>query len=277
MRTLLKILVATGLVSALLAQGDAPRPFVFNWQTADFVSGQLISGPPVKGAPYSTEAVNETIQTLADGNRIVQHSSAMQYRDSEGRERREETSAMGAIFITDPVAGARYTLHPESKTAEKGPGAVFNITTNAAGVRGGRSGGVNVAISGPGSGIPATNQFFFVTAGRIDTWSGDAKIEQLGNMFIEGVQAQGTRTTTTIPAGQIGNDKPINIVDERWYSPDLQMTIMTRHSDPRTGETSFALKNINRSSPPPNLFEVPADYTVKTGPMGQAIHIERRE
>jgi len=277
MRTLLKILVATGLVSALLAQGDAPRPFVFNWQTADFVSGQLISGPPVKGAPYSAEAVNETIQTLADGNRIVQHSSAMQYRDSEGRERREETSAMGAIFITDPVAGARYTLHPESKTAEKGPGAVFNITTNAAGVRGGRSGGVNVAISGPGSGIPATNQFFFVTAGRIDTWSGDAKIEQLGNMFIEGVQAQGTRTTTTIPAGQIGNDKPINIVDERWYSPDLQMTIMTRHSDPRTGETSFALKNINRSSPPPNLFEVPADYTVKTGPMGQAIHIERRE
>ena len=277
MRTLLKILVATGLVSALLAQGDAPRPFVFNWQTADFVSGQLISGPPVKGAPYSAEAVNETIQTLADGNRIVQHSSAMQYRDSEGRERREETSAMGAIFITDPVAGARYTLHPESKTAEKGPGAVFNITTYAAGVRGGRSGGVNVAISGPGSGIPATNQFFFVTAGRIDTWSGDAKIEQLGNMFIEGVQAQGTRTTTTIPAGQIGNDKPINIVDERWYSPDLQMTIMTRHSDPRTGETSFALKNINRSSPPPNLFEVPADYTVKTGPMGQAIHIERRE
>jgi hypothetical protein len=277
MKTMLKILVATGLVSALLAQGDAPRPSVFNWQTADFVSGQLISGPPVKGAPYSAEAVNETIQTLADGNRIVQHSSAMQYRDSEGRERREETSAMGAIFITDPVAGARYTLHPESKTAEKGPGAVFNVTTNAAGARGGRSGGVNVAISGPGPGIPATNQFFFVTAGRIDTWSGDAKVEQLGNMFIEGVQAQGTRTTTTIPAGEIGNDRPISIVDERWYSPDLQMTVMTRHSDPRTGETSFALKNINRSSPPPNLFEVPADYTVKTGPAGQAIHIERRE
>ena len=86
-----------------------------------FVSGQLVSGPPVKGAPYSAEAVNETIQTLADGNRIVQRTSAMQYRDSEGRERREETSAMGAIFITDPVAGTRYTLHPDSRTAEKGP------------------------------------------------------------------------------------------------------------------------------------------------------------
>ena len=74
----------------------------------------------MKGAPYSAEAVNETIQTLADGNRIVQRTTAMQYRDTEGRERREETSAMGAIFITDPVAGARYTLHPESRTAEKG-------------------------------------------------------------------------------------------------------------------------------------------------------------
>jgi hypothetical protein len=79
------------------------------------------------------------------------------------------------------------------------------------------------------------------------------------------VQAQGTRTTTTIPAGTIGNERPINIVDERWYSPDLQMTVMTKHSDPRSGETNFQLKNINRSSPPPNLFEIPSDYTVSAG------------
>lgn len=278
MKTMLKILAATGLVSALLAQGDAPRPLIFNWQTADFVSGQLISGPPVKGAPYSAEAVNETIQTLADGNRIVQHSSAMQYRDPDGRERREETSAMGAIFISDPVAGVRYTLHPESKTAEKLPAEAFNVTANAGGGRGGRGGGVTVAVAGPGPGVPAPNQFFFVTSGRIDTWSGDAKTEQLGNMFIEGVQAQGTRTTTTIPAGAIGNDRPIDIVDERWYSPDLQMTVMTKHSDPRTGETSFALKNINRSSPPPYLFEIPADYSVKSGPQIQFQGVrEKRE
>src|SRR5689334_15626644 len=76
-------------------------------QTMEFVSAQLLSGPPVKGAPYSAEAVNETIQVLVDGNRIVQRTSAMQYRDIDGRERREETSAMGAIFITDPVANAR--------------------------------------------------------------------------------------------------------------------------------------------------------------------------
>src|SRR6185503_9538210 len=159
MRTLLKILVATGLVSALLAQGDAPRPFVFNWQTADFVSGQLISGPPVKGAPYSAEAVNETIQTLADGNRIVQRSSAMQYRDAEGRERREETSAMGAIFITDPVAGARYTLHPDSRTAEKGAVPVKGpvpamFTTAVSGVPGDRGGPETLSVAIAGTAAP---------------------------------------------------------------------------------------------------------------------------
>jgi hypothetical protein len=202
----------------------------------------------------------------------------MQYRDSEGRERREETSSMGAVFITDPVAGVRFTLHPETRTAEKGAtGPTERIFTTTGG------GNVfyyaserGVAVKGTGEASPLSvvirgtqadvaQPLAIATAGRLATGGNDAKTEQLGNMFIEGVQAQGTRTTTTIPAGDIGNERPINVVDERWYSPDLQMTIMTKHSDPRTGETNFALKNINRSSPPPTLFEVPSDYTVNTG------------
>jgi hypothetical protein len=295
MKTMFKVLLAAGMASACIAQTQSEQELrarkqlaaaadqvkanvMFNKQTFAFVSSQLVSGPPVKGAPYSAEAVNETIQTLADGNRIVQRSSSMQYRDNEGRERREETSAMGAIFITDPVAGTRYTLHPDSRTAEKGAVPVMFSTASVSGVPGDRGGPETLSVAIAGA-APAQQGFFYVNSGSITKFSSpsDSKTEQLGKMYIEGVQAQGTRTTTTIPAGEIGNDRPINIVDERWYSPDLQMTILTRHSDPRTGETSFALKNINRSSPPPNLFEVPADYTVKTGPGGQAIHIERRE
>jgi TonB family protein len=252
--------------AAVLAAADEIKANVlFNQQTFAFVSGQLISGPPVKGAPYSAEAVNETVQTLADGNRIVQRTSAMQYRDADGRERREETSAMGAIFISDPVAHFRYTLHPESQIAEKGPLVVnFGGSAPEAGVlvertEAGLGRGVAIRLKTPGD---ALQEFTIATAGRLAVGVSNAKTEQLGNMFVEGVQAQGTRTTTTIPAGDIGNDRPISIVDERWYSPDLQMTVMTKHSDPRSGETNFALKNINRSSPPPNLFEVPSDYTV---------------
>jgi hypothetical protein len=288
MKTMLKIMLATGLAAAVIAQNqpapneevlraqkkleaaadDLKKNVIFNWQTAEFVSGQLISGPPVKGAPYSAEAVNETIQTLADGNRIVHRTSAMQYRDADGRERREETSAMGAIFISDPVARLRYTLHPESQTAEKGPLVInFGGPAPEAGVfvertESGLGRGVAIRLKLPGD---ALHELTIDTGGRLAAGSSNAKTEDLGKMYIEGVQAQGSRTTTTIPAGDIGNERPINIVDERWYSPDLQMTVMTKHSDPRNGETNFQLKNINRSSPPPYLFEVPSDYTVNAG------------
>jgi hypothetical protein len=90
--------------------------------------------------------------------------------------------------------------------------------------------------------------------------------EALGKQIIEGVEAEGTRITVTIPAGEIGNDRPIQIVNERWYSPELQLVVMTRNSDPRTGETTYKLTNINRAEPARSLFEVPADFTIKEGP-----------
>jgi hypothetical protein len=309
MKTMLKTLLAVGCASAIVAQtpnedalrakkaalaaaDEAKANVVFNKQTFAFVSSQLVSGPPVKGAPYSAEAVNETIQTLADGNRIVQRSSAMQYRDSDGRERLEETSGMGVVFITDPVAGTRYTLHPEARMAEKGSGPAFawnqdpasNILsvheTAGLGVQSARSAEPLIVskrvVAGRGRGGPEAGtirlnlngETMTMTTGGPVTAASDAKTEDLGKMYIEGVQAQGTRTTTTIPAGDIGNERPINIVDERWYSPDLQMTVMSKHSDPMIGETTFSLKNINRSSPPPTLFEVPSDYTVNAGGRG---------
>ena len=132
MKTMLRVLLATGLAAAALAQAVAPsddvlraqkklqvqldetkKNVIFNSQTFEFVSGQLISGPPVKGAPYSAEAVNETIQMLADGNRIVQRTTAMQYRDAEGRERREETSAMGAVGGKGSVSGVPVYCEPQ--------------------------------------------------------------------------------------------------------------------------------------------------------------------
>src|ERR1051325_6350071 len=95
--------------------------------------------------------------------------------------------------------------------------------------------------------------------------------EDLGKQTIEGVEAEGTRTTITIPAGEIGNERAIEIVNERWYSPELQLVVMTRHSDPRSGEMTYKLTNINRAEPAKSLFEVPAGYTVKEGPIGPKI------
>jgi hypothetical protein len=90
--------------------------------------------------------------------------------------------------------------------------------------------------------------------------------QSLGSQTMEGVLAQGTSSTATIPAGSVGNDRDIQVVDERWYSPELKTTLMTKHSDPRSGEEVFRLTNISRSEPSPALFQVPAGYqVVETG------------
>jgi len=257
---------------------------IMGGQTFEFVGGQMVSGNPVKGAPYSAEAITESTQTLQDGNRIVHRSSSTLYRDSEGRERREESfdklgnwNAEGepakAIFISDPVAKTSYTLDTKSRTAHKMPAPMVASGNAMGSVTSG--GGGNVWFSAPGT--PAEHAPVFENRVEIgpnvgysysrvttstNTAPPNAKTEQLGKRMIEGVQAEGTRTTITIPAGQEGNERPFDIVSERWYSPELQMTVSSKHSDPRHGETVYKLTNVNRSEPMRSLFEVPADYTV---------------
>ena len=93
--------------------------------------------------------------------------------------------------------------------------------------------------------------------------AGSMTRENLGQQNIEGVNATGTRTTSTIAAGAIGNLQPIQVVSEQWFSPDLQVLVMTRHNDPRSGETTYRLQSIVRADPDRSLFTVPPDYTLR--------------
>src|SRR5262249_48562814 len=99
--------------------------------------------------------------------------------------------------------------------------------------------------------------------------SGAVKKDSLGTQTINGVVAEGTRITRTIAAGQIGNDKPLQIIFERWYSPDLQVVVKSTRTDPRFGTTTYTLSNIQRTEPAAALFTVPADYTVQQGGLGR--------
>jgi hypothetical protein len=249
-----KRVIVQDTIEGTATPGVAARRIVFSSgpQTMEFVSGVNV-GPTVTKAPYSAEAVTESVQTMYDGNRIVQRNSTKQYRDSEGRERREEGAPLDVVFISDPVAKASYTLHPESKTAEKmgfmsGPGDVFMVHASPA----------TTAIMGAASG--ATFNLGVMARTPLVQVSDAATDEDLGVRMIEGVEAKGSRTVTTIAAGQIGNDRAIE--DERWYSPDLQLTVLTRHADPRTGETTYKLVNIQRLEQVRSLFEIPPGYTI---------------
>ena len=263
-----------------------------------FFATESFGGKVVKGAPYSAEAVTETIQTLGDGNRIVNRITSMIYRDSEGRTRREQSlkglGILGAgeepfktIFINDPVAGVTFALDSRSHTAHKSVPFTFEFNTKKGEGQqfefkvapGTANGNVIVNTSPGGVGgthveLPPRDQFTLRTEGGVgETFIFRSKPnnanevkEDLGKQNIGGVEAEGTRTTVTIAAGEIGNERPIEIVSERWYSPELELVVMTRHSDPRTGETTYKLTNINRAEPAKSLFEVPSDYTIKEGP-----------
>lgn len=288
----------------LYVQGDKLPPPPPGGNTFTFVNSEFVfDGKPIKGSPYSAQAITETTQVLSDGNRIVNRSTAVLYRDGEGRTRREQTLkaiggvATGAtplqtIMISDPVAGFSYSLDPANRTARKNPMGSFTfqravappagVATNAPGfvfstspaegagaraaVETSVAGGGAVAVAPTTPRAPSINWTPATGGGYSIARSGgneNVKKEDLGTQAIEGVSATGTRITLTIPADQIGNERPIEVVDERWFSPELQMFVMTRHSDPRSGETIYRLTNINRSEPDRSLFEVPGDYQIK--------------
>jgi hypothetical protein len=240
-----------------------------------------LAGPMVNvtGAPYSAQATTERVQMLADGNRIVQTTSGSVARDGQGRVRRDESlpglkmgggEAPRIVMIDDPVAQVHWTLDAESKRAMKM--VLPNIKSGAFGV-----------VAGSGTGA-ATNFFFASTGGAgggavvssvpamkngaVPNESNAAKTD-LGMQIIEGVPAQGTRVTRTIPAGQFGNEQPMVITTETWYSPDLKVLVMSKSSDPRMGDTTYTLTNIQRSEPAASLFQVPDDYTVRDAPVIQ--------
>lgn len=227
-------------------------------------------GRVVTGSPFSAVAVSETTQTLADGNRILRTTQTNLFRDSQGRFRKEVTlPAIGPlatagqpksfVMIDDPVADAHFILHPEDKTAEK-------MSHSFSGTKGPTKGAMKDATKGK-----------FEYRLQEEIANGALKKEDLGAQMIAGVSAQGTRMTHTIPAGQIGNEKPIIIVSEHWYSNDLQMTVMSKRSDPRFGETTYTLTNIQRTEPSAALFAVPSDFTVKEGGMGRHLIMKYKQ
>jgi len=276
-------------------EGPPPMPAiaVADGATSIFVSSEMgFGGKVVKGAPYSAQAITESVQAFADGNRIVRKNTASVYRDSEGRTRRDQqVGNVGAyaiagdpaqtIFINDPVANVNYILDPRSRIARK------MTFTSVEDFRAGFKAGVTIAGKAPATVEEkqaletavaqaaesdatrrrrpmAKDQVWVEAAGAPGSFSRkEPKIESLGKQLVEGVEAEGTRTTITIAAGEIGNELPINIVSERWYSQELQQVVMSKHTDPRFGESTYRLTNINRGEPAHALFEVPSDYTVK--------------
>jgi hypothetical protein len=289
-------LLATAAMSGLAQE---PAKFTVTYEPQSMAPARaatVVETRITTGRPYTAEATTEFVQTLGDGNKIARKAVVRIYRDGEGRTRREELGTDGVvklISIYDPVAHSTYVLDPAARTARKSairvmlpmPGTLsdedkrkvetmMRTEVEARGRAGGR-----VALVAPGEplepavagemrkrmvetvvGAPGAGRGVVQPAVRGE----DVKNEEsLGQKMFEGVLADGKRMTTVLPAGAIGNQQPITVLSEQWFAPDLEILVMTRHSDPRTGETSYSLSNITRGEPAAGLFDVPSDYTIQ--------------
>lgn len=231
----------------------------------------MSSTQTVKNSPFSAEGISESMEFLVDGNKITRSVTHKLYRDGEGRFRREEIPAASgansltlfgaqqAIFIFDPVAGFRLILNPMAKTARRvelsGKKGVVAITAQP--LTAAKRMEIEASLAGQNRvAVPAV----------VAIGGGTEKTESLGVREFEGVSAEGTRTVMTIAAGTIGNERPIETIYERWYSKELQLIVYSKHTDPRSGEQTYRLTNINRSEPDRSLFTLPADYKIITEP-----------
>jgi len=240
----------------------------------------VAAGPPVEGAPYSATVTSKSTQTLEDGSLIAQSNTGSVARDSEGRTR-EDAPMPGAddssmrtphlVFLQDPVAHVSYVLNLTNKTAEKAPlpsgaGANTRLVVRSRTALGEETGDA-LFVGAP------EGQVAVMTSGLLAGIQ-NVRSEDLGSKTIEGLMVNGVRTTNTIPAGEIGNAKAIQVISEVWTSPELKAVVYSKLSDPRTGEHIFELTNILRGEPDASLFVVPSDFRLVDGPVPASVDSE---
>jgi hypothetical protein len=229
---------------------------------AESIGGPL-GGQLVQGAPFTADATTTVRAILGDGTRVDQSTTDRYYRDSVGRVRVEKlmnglpaptTMAerhVRTIIVPDPIKRIAVTLDAQTRTARNVPRSLLSMTA-----------GGNRAFSIPVGGVRFVD--FRRAADLLSADPGaftDVREESLGSQRIAGVEATGRRVTLVVPAGYHGNDEPIEMVDERWESAELQLLVQSRHSDSR-GTIEYRLSNIRRTEAPSRYFEIPLDYNM---------------
>lgn len=216
----------------------------------------------VRGAPYSVVRESSQVRTLSDGTHITYFAnSEKRFRDSLGRTRTEaplcghnvDDPDAALIQIHDPVAGFAYILDVQNHLAYRFPLRVLGASSASTGA---------TTVS-PALPQVRTEQTHSANAPKETT-------EPLPPQTVDGVTVGGTRTTTVIPEGAEGNDRPITVVRETWFSPYLNLPLLAKTSDPRSGETTSRITNVDTAEPSPLLFQPPVDYKVvdATEPVG---------
>jgi len=198
---------------------------------------------PVTGKPFSAIEVRRSVQTLNDGTLVENSDASHFYRDAEGR-MRAESPTRAEIF--DLVSHVEYDLNLKDKTYSTAPISERVVS-------------MSVAVVGGHSSTSFSSSPLRDAPGQA---SSTGITEDLGTEIVNGINAKHSRVTVTVPVGAIGNNRQIRIVNERWYSDELQALVKTSNNDPRFGVNTYELTNIDQSAPDPALFQPPSGYTL---------------
>jgi len=239
---------------ALVAPGSVPQ------------LGEMWQSQWISGRPYSATVVTHVVQTFPNGTKVDHTDTALVYRDAQGRTR-HETQAIAQngyralwVSIVDPPAGVQYDYRlpiAESPSGRGGPVGVVRYTVQPLSQQ------ILANETKPSPGTPYQIAMQRETSKKSKSGRGPGgpsprpAIVDLGTQTINGVRVQGVRITNTIPAGGIGNDQEMQVVTDRWLSPDLQVLVKSVYSDPRFGTTTYELSNISQAPPAQSLFQVP--------------------
>ena len=206
-------------------------------------------------APYSGVREYFSVQTLADGTHISHKQGPEKiYRDSQGRIRTERALCIGTadspdaalVEIRDPVSGFAYILDTQSQIAHR---FALQVRQSPSAPR--------VATNTSSAELPLKTAVPRLDPSRLSMTS-----ESLGTQTLEGVSVEGLRTTEIIPEGFEDNDRPITVTREAWTSPELKIAVLTKQNDPRNGESTDRLTNIDLSEPALSLFQPPPGYKI---------------
>jgi hypothetical protein len=226
-------LILPGSLAA--AQGSPEQPRPPDGGTREVLVSIFI--PSLANAPFSATVATESVRQLADGSRITLVNRRAIARDAAGRifqERRllvpddgKHESIVTQIEISDPVSHQLYICVPRERVCQVEFFSAPQFVPPAVG---------SASAKQPRS------------PGR----------EDLGKQFVGGLETLGIRETNVIEAGAIGNDSPITVSREYWYSPQLGVNLISKLQDPRIGTQDFEVQDITFGEPDKRLLAVPS-------------------
>ena len=199
--------------------------------------------PSLPNAPFTATVNTEWIRQLPDGSTITLKNRRAIARDAAGRifqERRalvpddgKAQSGVTQIEISDPVSHELYICMPHGRTCQ-------------------------VEVFSPPESLPYTPP-----AKAHMAQGSTSESEDLGKQSIGGLETVGTRETTVIPAGTIGNNSPLMSKREFWFSPRLGVNLISKLQDPFSGTQNFEVSDITLGEPDAKLFEVPGGFKIR--------------